>query len=266
MERQSIAAYQFYPGDVSRLRGAIKAFLREEKREEALGIMVPHAGYVYSGKVAGMVYSRVKIPEDIILLGPNHTGYGERVSVYSGKTWKMPFGDVEVNNEIAELITDTIPFAKRDEGAHLREHSLEVQIPFLQYLKPSIKIAPITLMYSDLDTCLETGRLLAEVITAYSKKVLIVISSDMNHYESHEITKSKDKYAIDEIIKLNPEGLWKAVRENDISMCGIVPALVGIKACLKLGAGRAQLIDYMTSGDTSGDYSHVVGYAGIVIN
>lgn len=270
MVRKPSVAYQFYPGAPSILKETVRGFIIEgEKKEDVLGVISPHAGYIYSGKVAGKVYSRVNIPECVILLGPNHTGMGERVSVFSSGSWQMPFGEVKVNEELAELIIEHISDAREDTIAHLREHSLEVQLPFLQYLNPSIKIVPITLMQRDLRSSLEIGEGLTKAVSVYKsktqRKVLFVISSDMNHYESHKITKEKDMEAINEILKLNLEGLWETVIKKEISMCGFIPAIVGLKACMGLGAKTAELVAYMTSGDTSGDYEHVVGYAGILI-
>lgn len=275
MNRNPSVAHQFYPGNPSILKEMVKGFIAEdEKKGDVLGVISPHAGYIYSGKVAGKVYSRVNIPNNIILLGPNHTGMGERVSIFSSGSWRMPFGDIEINEDLARLIIEHIQDAREDTMAHSREHSLEVQLPFLQYLNPRVKIVPITLMHIDLKGCLEMGKGLAGAVKAYQRlapasskqgEVLFVISSDMNHYESQSITKKKDMEAIREILKLNLEGLWETVIKKGISMCGFIPTIVGLKACMELGAKSAELVAHMTSGDASGDYEHVVGYVGVVI-
>ncbi len=235
-------------------------------RIKGLAFLSPHAGYIYSGSVAGMVFSKVHIPDDIILLGPNHTGMGERVAVYPSGSWNMPFGKVAINERLSRLVRERIPVVRDDTIAHLMEHSLEVQLPFLQYLNPSIRIVPIIFMPIDLRISLEIGDGLADLVKEYDGDVLIVISSDMNHYEPHSTTKQKDMEAIQEILELDPNGLWDVVRNKDISMCGAIPAVVGIEACKGLGAKGAHLIAHATSGEVSGDFEHVVGYAGIVIH
>ncbi len=267
MLREPSVANQFYPGNPETLREMVSGFLRvRDERIKAHAVISPHAGYIYSGSVAGMVFSRVHISDDIILLGPNHTGMGERVAVYPSGLWNMPFGKVAINERLSRLVRERIPVARDDTLAHLMEHSLEVQLPFLQYLNPSIRIVPVTFMPIDLRRALEIGDGLAELVKEYDEDVLIVISSDMNHYEPHSITKEKDMEAINKILALDPQGLWDVVRTRDISMCGAIPAVVGIQACKGLGAGGAELIAHATSGEVSGDFEHVVGYAGIVIH
>ncbi|MFQ5901381.1 MAG: AmmeMemoRadiSam system protein B [Thermodesulfobacteriota bacterium] len=264
--RTPAVAFQFYPGVASELKAAVKGFLKEpvEKRE-AMGLIVPHAGYIYSGKVAGSVYSEVTIPDTVILLGPNHTGLGDRVSIMDSGIWEMPFGSIPIDESLASLILRGSGLISSDSLAHLREHSLEVQLPFISYINPDVRIIPITVMLLDYSSCVEIGNALARAIKDYSERVLIVVSSDMDHYEDHNITKKKDRMAIDKIIQLDPEAMYDEVRDMDISMCGMVPAAIGLVACKELGAKEAKLIDYATSGDVSGDYDQVVGYAGIVI-
>ncbi len=265
MVRRPCVADQFYPGNPEALRRMIGGFVEAGEKEEVIGAISPHAGYIYSGKVAGILFSRIVIPDNVILLGPNHTGLGETVSLYPGGLWETPLGEVEVNEDLARLILERIPLVREDTLAHLREHSLEVQIPFLQYFNPSVRIVPITIMHMDLERCLEVGKALGGLLKDYGEKVLILMSSDMNHYESEEVTRRKDMEAIEEILRLDLKGLWRVVREKDISMCGIIPAVVGLRACMEMGAREARLVKHMTSGDVSGDYNHVVGYAGIIV-
>lgn len=265
MIRRPCVADQFYPGDPQALKDMVEGLIMEKRREEAIGALSPHAGYIYSGKVAGSVFSSIHIPDDVILLGPNHTGLGERAAIYSKGMWETPLGGVKINEDLARTILEEVPIIREDTLAHLREHSLEVQLPFLQFFNPSLEIVPITFMHIDLERSLEIGKALGRILKGYGKKVLVVISSDMNHYESHEVTKMKDMDAVEEMLRLNPEGLWGVVRDRGISMCGVIPAIIGLQACIDMGAREARLVKYMTSGDVSGDYGHVVGYAGILI-
>lgn len=267
MIRKPAVAYQFYPGESAALKKTMESLVKEKSlKEDAVAIIAPHAGYIYSGKVAGSVYSRVNIPDNILLLGPNHTGLGERAALMSNGEWEMPFGKVAVNQAIAHLLIEESHIFSDDSTAHAREHSLEVQLPFIQYLNPKASIVPVTIMYMGYEECKELGKAVANAIRRYNDKILIVVSSDMNHYERDALTKKKDRKAIDKILALNPRGLMETVSSENISMCGVIPATVALAAAKELGAKKAELIDYATSGDTSGDYEHVVGYAGILIN
>lgn len=264
--RKPAVAFQFYPGDPEELKRSVIGFLgTKEEREKVLGLIAPHAGYVYSGKVAGSVYSGVTIPDDVILLGPNHTGLGVNASLMASGEWQMPFGSVPVNESLASLILEESQLLTKDSLAHIREHSLEVQLPFIYYINPNIKVVPITLMSLSYNSCLEIGKDLARALKRYTYDTLIVVSSDMNHYENQEITEKKDKAAIEKILELDPESLYNVVGNNNISMCGIIPTTIALITCNELGAKEARLVDHATSGDVSGDYDHVVGYAGIVI-
>jgi AmmeMemoRadiSam system protein B len=263
--RKPAVAFQFYPGDPTELEQSVSGFIEEQNREEVLALIAPHAGYVYSGKVAGSVYSRVMIPDDVILLGPNHTGYGEAAAVMTSGNWEMPFGSVSINESLASILVQQSKLLTNNSLAHVQEHSLEVQLPFLHYINPNVKIVPITLMHLNYDHCVEIGLAIAKSLKKYPSKVILAVSSDMNHYESQEITKGKDKAAIEKVLEINPEALYHEVKEKGISMCGMIPATIALVACKELGAKEARLIKYATSGDVSGDYNQVVGYAGIVI-
>ncbi len=220
---------------------------------------------MYSGDVAGSVYSRIEIPQRVILLGPNHTGQGQRISVMSEGTWTMPFGNVSIDSELAQEILKQVPEARSDDLAHLREHSLETQLPFLQYHKKDIRIVPICLMSLAWEQCRSLGLGLAKAIQSINKPVLVVASSDMTHYKSHQDASMQDTKAIERMLNMDPKGLFDTVHHNQISMCGVNPATAMLVCSQELGASRAELSRYMTSGEVSGDMDHVVGYAGVIV-
>ena len=252
--------------DPEALREQVEKYLRRDiEREDVLGIVVPHAGYFYSGKVAGAVYSKINLPDTIIIIGPNHTGIGAEVAIMADGEWEMPNGRVEINSSLAkELLSEAGDLARQNEEAHLHEHSLEVQLPFIQYFKTRFTIVPICMRDNRVSSCRELGKAIAKVIKSKAP-CLIVASSDMTHYESQKDAERKDKLAIDKILKLDPEGLLKTVIEKDISMCGPAPTATMIFACKELGAKKSELVLYNTSAEASGDYSAVVGYAGIIV-
>jgi len=266
MVRQPVVAGQFYPGTRDGLRTMIKKLVDEGvEREEVLGAVSPHAGYIYSGYVAGAVISRIRPGDVFVIMGPNHTGMGKAFAIMAEGSWRTPLGDVEIDSGLAKMILGASDYIEEDEVAHRFEHSIEVQVPFLQYFKPDIRIVPIVLSQARLAIYREIGRALAEAIKGYGNKVVLMASSDMTHYEPHESARKKDKQAIDAILKLDEEELVRRVTEIDISMCGYAPVTCLISACKQLGAKTAELVKYQTSGDTSGDYSSVVGYAGIIV-
>ncbi len=269
MLRSPAVAGQFYPGSkvslVKTLNDLIPDIQPEEKKE-ALAVISPHAGYIYSGGVAGETISRVKVPENVIILGPNHTGQGVPVALMDQGGWDMPMGEVPINQELAAEIAKNSPTIQVDEVAHRFEHSLEVQVPFLQYMQKKLSIAPLVVSHVSYETCVLVGNGLAESIKNYGKPVLIVASTDMTHYESRESASSKDSMALERIEVLDPEGLYNTVVGNRISMCGIMPTTIALVASLSLGAKKAELIRYTDSGETSGDTDKVVGYAGLVIS
>lgn len=266
MVRKPTQAGRFYMKDPEALREQVERYLRSDiEREDVLGIVVPHAGYFYSGKVAGAVYSKINLPDTIIIIGPNHTGIGAEISIMAEGEWEMPNGRVEIDSSLAkELLSEAGDLAQEDEQAHLPEHSLEVQLPFIQYFKTDFTIVPICMRDHRVTTCRELGKAIAKVIKSKTP-CLIVASSDMTHYESQKDAERKDKLAIDKILKLDPENLLQTVMENDISMCGPGPTATMIFACKELGAKKSELVLYNTSAEASGDYSAVVGYAGIVV-
>jgi AmmeMemoRadiSam system protein B len=261
--RKPAVAGQFYPGKEDSLRKSIEQMVRRvEGKIKAIGIVSPHAGYMYSGPVAGELYSNVEIPETVIVLGPNHTGIGSAYSIMTEGKWWTPIGEVEIESSLAKNILESSKLIEEDSDAHKFEHSLEVQIPFLQYFKKDVKIVPIVLGGINFK---EIGESIAKSLKGYKKSFLIVASSDMTHYEPHETAQKKDKLAIDAILKLDEQEMLKKIQDYDISMCGYGPTAIMLIASKILGAKEAKLIKYMTSGDTSGDYSAVVGYAGLAV-
>ena len=275
MIRQPAVAGQFYRGSPSALRDQVERFMETEaKKVKALGIVAPHAGLVYSGSVAGAVYSRIELPGTFVLIGPNHTGLGAPVSLMANGSWQTPLGTVRINEDLAAAVLSKSRRIHDDTMAHLQEHSLEVQLPFIQYLKKEFTIVPIQMMDTRLETCVELGNAIAQAIAECEVRsaeykaggTLIVASSDMSHYVSAETAKKKDHAAIKRILELDAPGLYNTVRDENISMCGYGPAVAMLTACKILGATKAELVKYTNSGDVSGDYDQVVGYAGIVVS
>ncbi len=272
--RQPAVAGQFYPADPRELRSEIQAFTSISAKAEsqqpapirALGCVVPHAGYIYSGGVAGAVFRRLELPAQYIILCPNHTGRGEPLAILSRGLWRTPLGDVPVDEAMASALKARFRLLTEDEAAHRFEHALEVQLPFLQVLHPEFSFVPIAVGTSQFEVLSALGVAMASVISELGSRVLVIASSDMNHYESDEVTRVKDRRAIDQILALNPRGLFDVIHQGHISMCGYGPAVAMLTAALKLGATEAKLIRYATSGDVSGDRNMVVGYAGIAVS
>ena len=267
MKREPAVAGQFYPGDEKTLRQTIAdlAPAPPEAKQQAIAVVSPHAGYVYSGAVAAETIGRVIIPETVIILGPNHHGAGARLAVMTAGSWQMPFGEVAIDSELAAAICESSIFTP-DHLAHLQEHSLEVQVPFLQHFGPDISIVPICVSHISYDDCEKAGKALALAIKSYNRPVLIVASTDMTHYESREAASRKDHMAMEHLTALDPEGLYNTVVSNRISMCGIIPTTITLIAAKLLGAAAAELVRYTDSGETSGDTRQVVGYAGFIIS
>jgi AmmeMemoRadiSam system protein B len=266
MIREPAVAGQFYDGNPRTLRENIQSFLvNPESLIEARAILVPHAGYVYSGAVAGAVYGSVRIPERVILLGPNHTGRGVALSLYPTGEWRTPLGLAAVDEGLNRRLLMECPLLAEDRAAHAREHSIEVQIPFLQVLTDALQFAAICVGTTDYASLETLGHGLARVAAASQEPVLLVVSSDMTHYETADGAARKDRLAIEKVMDLDPKGLYRIVLEEDISMCGFAPAVALLVACRDLGVAEGRLIRYACSGDVNGDYQHVVGYAGIAM-
>ena len=264
--RSPVVAGTFYPAGADSLNAELDRLTPfKAKKKKAIGIISPHAGYIYSGDVAGQLIASVTIPKKIIIIGPNHTGLGPVASIMSEGIWSLPNGTVAVDIDLAEKIISNNKILSPDKSAHQREHSIEVQIPFLLRRRSDIKIVPITLMGLSIDSCRELGHLIARAIKSVDEDVLIVASSDMTHYESAESAERKDKMAIEKVLALDPEGLLEVVTRNHISMCGVIPSTVMLFAAKELGAKKTSLVRYTNSGEVSGDYAQVVGYAGMIV-
>jgi len=244
----------------------IESFIdKEAEKEDIVGLLAPHAGYIYSGAVVGAVISKVQFKDTFIILGPNHTGYGKPFSVMTEGRWKTPLGEVEIDSELASKLVSLSEYLKEDIEAHEFEHSIEVQVPFLQYFRPKVKIVPIILSLGNGDIYKQIGRDIVQALSSFKREAVIFASSDMSHYEPQGEAKKKDQLAIEAMINLDQDELLKRVEEENISMCGYAPAVAMLTAAKELGATSPRLVKYQTSGDVSGDYNAVVGYAGIIV-
>jgi AmmeMemoRadiSam system protein B len=257
--------------------GTIEAGKKAREKVPAHACMAPHAGYVYSGRVAGAVYASMEIPARCILLGPRHFPRGEPLAILMEGSFATPLGDALIDSALAQKLAHAFPRLRDDPAAHETEHSLEVQIPFLQRLAENLRIVPVVLATDRYGVLEDLGQALAQVLAEEKERVLIVASSDMNHYESDAVTRTKDERAVRHILALDPKGLYDTVRNEGISMCGYaatVAMLVAVRELRKMPPGASGLtgdaaepllVNYSTSGDVSGDRERVVGYAGIVI-
>jgi hypothetical protein len=265
--REPAVAGAFYPGTASALERQLQQLVTvSEERHQLLACIAPHAGYVYSGGVAGTLYGHLELPRRVVVIGPNHTGVGATVAVAPHQRWRSPLGEQAVDVEFARLLVERYPGASFDENAHWREHSLEVQIPFLLARRPDVEFVPVCLSHLGLEQCLDLGHVLAQLIVELGEDVGLVASSDMSHYLEDEQARTLDRMAIDAALERDPKSLYQTVHREGITMCGVVPATVAIEAANRLGAADAHLVAYATSGDVSGDRSAVVGYAGICIH
>ena len=267
--REPAVAGRFYPANPERLRTDIKSYLAaglsSGKKMRVMACMVPHAGYMYSGQVAGAVFSPLELPGTCIVLGPNHTGRGHPLAIMNEGSWRTPLGEIPIDSDLAEKLIQEFPALSTDSAAHRSEHSIEVELPFLQVCRPDIKFVPIAIGTGQLILLEQLGQALAEVLNKTKDRALIVASSDMNHYEDDATTRVKDHKAIDKILALDAPGLYQTVMNESISMCGFGPAVAMLTAARRLGAQKAELVQYATSADVSGDHKVAVGYAGIII-
>jgi AmmeMemoRadiSam system protein B len=266
--RPPAVAGRFYPRDPRGLREEVHTYLSQnpqQKPARALGCIAPHAGYMYSGHVAGAVFAGLEIPQLCLVLCPNHTGVGRALAIVSKGAWETPLGDVPIDGDFAAALKRRCPLLHEDSSAHRSEHAVEVELPFLQTRQPQLRLVPIAVGTGQFEALDQLGQAVADAIAGHSAPVLIIASSDMNHYESDAVTRVKDHAAIEPILNLDARGLYDAVTQQHISMCGFGPAVAMLTGAKKLGAKSAELVKYATSGDISGDLDTVVGYAGIVI-
>ncbi len=267
MKRLPAVANRFYPGDAKSLTQAVKELLPQKSgpKKEAIGVVSPHAGYIYSGAVSGEALNSIHIPKTVVILGPNHHGQGPPISL-SLAEWKMPMGTISVNRSFAKSLQEASPVIEVDENAHRFEHSLEVQLPFLQELQDNLTIVPLVISHISYSLCKEVAQALFLTIRNHPEQVLMVASSDMSHYESRQVATKKDQLALEKLTAMDPEGLYQTVTSNRISMCGVIPVTIMLEAALHLGANSAKVTRYTDSGEASGDIDQVVGYAGAIIS
>ena len=266
--RRPAVAGQFYPSSEKELRRQIEKLIdKNSSLRDVIACMLPHAGYMYSGGVAAATVSRVNLKTKIILLGPNHTGYGPGFSIMTEGVWQTPLGQVNIDSILANAILHHSQYLEADTQAHLYEHSLEVELPFLQYFKTDFEIVPILFMSSDLAMLKETGKGIAAAVKDSDDKdsIMIIASSDMTHYEPQAQAQKKDQEAIKAILELNEDKLMERIQRLNISMCGYAPVTVMLSAAKLLGAKSGSLVKYQTSGDVTGDKDSVVGYAGVIV-
>lgn len=268
MRRRAIVAGQFYPARQEELQAQLNVFLKTEQRTEikpAPLCMVPHAGYVFSGPVAGKTLALAGLQNTVLLLGPNHTGQGRPMAIWAEGEWEIPGAVLEVETELAQALLQACPALEKDFQAHVYEHSLEVVLPFIHMLQPKAKIVPICVAETDPSILFQTGQELGNLLRNRTQPVSIVVSSDMSHFLPQDQARAQDNLALEAISALDPQKLYQVVRENRISMCGVLPMTMGLAAAQELGCHQAEVIEYSTSGDKTGDYSQVVGYAGVLV-
>jgi hypothetical protein len=265
MIRNPYVAGYFYPAPAAELRATIARMVaKKAPKEEVVGLLVPHAGYQYSGPVTGATVSRIQFKDTFVIMGPSHTGLGKPFSVMPEGTWKTPLGEVEVDSELAKKIVEVSKYAEEDYQAHQEEHAVEVQLPFLQYFKPDVRIVPIILTSAPADIYKEIGKDIARAIKELKREAVILASGDMTHYEPQKDAFEKDHKAVEAMLALDEDELTRRYKNLSISMCAYGPVVALIAAAKELGVTGAELVKYLTSGDTTGDYSAVVGYAGVI--
>ena len=282
--RRPAVAGSFYPGSPAALRAAVASMAPPSAAPaRALAVVVPHAGYAYSGRVAGETRARVEVPRLVCLLATNHTGAGPAFSVWPGGRWLGPAGDIPVDDRLTRAVLDGCPGAVADEEAETGEHSAEVQVPFILHRRPDARLAVVTIAgfrlpeREQLDRLRAFGTALGRVAAAAGEPVLVAASSDMSHVgasfsqeppegeTADAFARAQDRAVLDRYLALDVEGFHRVVREKSVTMCGWAPALVALCAALGQGATRAELVRYATSADITGDVTHVVGYAGVLI-
>lgn len=269
MLRLPAVAGRFYPSDPAELSSLIGQYTKAEpgtNQVEVKACLVPHAGYRYSGHIAGAVFSKISLPHKIVILGVRHFPRGQSAAILSSGAWRTPLGDVPIDEHLAQSIVKACPLLREDSIAHSAEHSLEVQLPFLQELVPGFLFVPIALGTIRFDELVAVGHAIGQVFARRKDKVLLLTTSDLNHYEDDVTTRAKDAKAIEKLLSLDARGLYDTCRNEGISMCGLGPAVAMLTGLSALGATRADLVRYATSGDTSGDRSSVVGYAGLIFS
>ena len=263
--RLPAVAGSFYPSDPGALRTVVDRLLAPGPARPAIGVVAPHAGYVYSGPTAGIVFGSVEIPDVVIVMGPNHTGVGPDLSVYPGGTWKTPAGEIAVDEALAAELARLDPDLTFDTEAHEEEHGIEVEVPFLLRRNPRTRLVAVVVGTQDFEAMERLGAAVAELVRTRAPGALVVASSDMNHFENDATTRARDRKAVEKLVKMDERGLDEVCRREKITMCGRAPAVAMLVAAKKLGAKRAEMLDYRTSADAGGDRARCVGYCGLAV-
>jgi AmmeMemoRadiSam system protein B len=266
MLRLPAVSGRFYPSNPLELTALIRQYTKVDcanEPEHAKACLVPHAGYFYSGLVAGAVYGRMAIPKKILILGVRHYPHGANAAILSSGAWRTPLGDAPIDEALAQALRAACPLLIEDSVAHSSEHSLEVQIPFLQVLQTEFTFVPVALGSLRFEDLVKVGQAIGGVLAASGEEILLLTTSDLNHYENDRVTRVKDHKAIDRILALDARGLYDTCRNEAISMCGLGPTVAMLTAFHSLGTLRPELLRYATSADVSGDFNAVVGYAGM---
>jgi AmmeMemoRadiSam system protein B len=267
MLRLPAVSGRFYPSHAAELSALVGQYTKVDDAGElahAKACLVPHAGYLYSGHVAGAVYARIAIPKRILILGVRHYPHGEKAAILSSGAWRTPLGDAPIDAALAEALRADCPLLREDSVAHSSEHSLEVQLPFLQVLRPDVTFVPVALGTVRFEDLVTVGEAIGRVLASFPGEILLLTTSDLNHYECEATTRVKDRKAIDKILSMDARALYDTCRNEAISMCGLGPTVAMLTALGSLGSTRPELVRYATSGDVSGDLSAVVGYAGML--
>lgn len=267
--RQPAVSGRFYPGRAEELRADVAKFLGGAATgggNRHVGVVAPHAGYVYSGPVAGKLFADTVVPRRVIVLAPNHTGRGARAAVWARGAFALPGDQVPVDEELTQRLLDAGAGFVADREAHRFEHALEVELPFVRARNPDAIVTPVILGGLDGAECIALGRTLAAIVGALDEEVLVVASSDMSHYLPDDVTRKIDRRAIEPMLACDPARLYDVVEREEISMCGILPATMMLSYARARGATKGTLIAYGTSADAFGDTDRVVGYAGLAID
>jgi len=267
MKRNPAVAGQFYPENPQQLKEMITSFKKGiSQKISSKGVILPHAGYIYSGKVAVQTIEKILPEKRLIILGPNHTGLGKDFSVYRKGSWFTPLGEIKIDEELADFILKEEGPLKEDTLAHQFEHSIEVELPILQYFFGQFIFVPIICREDTLETYKKIAEQIYKGIKKIKEEVLVIASSDMTHYEPDSTARRKDRLAIEAILNLDVENFLKVVKEENITICGVAPISITLILTKLLKATKAEVVLYQTSADVNKDYSSVVGYLGAIIS